>query len=561
MDNLQIIKNRYIIVKSIGEGGMADVYLGVDAHTNKQVAIKILRGDLNSDPVNLERFKREGAAITTLSHPNIVEVYDVGEDNGKNFIVMEYVKGKTLKQLIKQRGALNQNEVVDIMKQLTSATAHAHMRGVIHRDIKSQNVLIKDDGTVKLSDFGIAITSNEAQLTQTNTVMGSVHYLAPELAKGHRATIQSDIYSLGIVMFEMLTGDVPYHGDSPVQVALRHLHDPLPSIKEQNSEINQAVENVVIRATAKDPTLRYTSADQMLLDLETCLNYDRLREAKLSFENKNEMKTNTKTKKKKKSKGSIFGGIIGVLLATLLCVGGFLLIKVLNEGINTPTKTVQMPDIYNYTVEDATIILNQLGLKVTSIQYSATDDIEKDHVFDATPSTGSSVLVNSSVTLYVSEGKYYSIEDYTGKNYATVKALLEESGFDVKVQYTQSNTATEGTILKQSLTANTKLHPTNDKKSITFTVARSVKFYIPYDIIGMDYQLAKTTLEEYGATVKVVELDAYENYNVETGTYATTPNVVVSVSPDVNTEYTQTSKSYITISYYPSVQTEEPVIE
>ena len=264
------IGNRYIVRKSIGEGGMADVYLAYDAILKREVAIKVLRGELNEDPINLQRFQREASAITNLSHPNIVEVYDVGETNKKNYIVMEYVPGKTLKQLIKQRGAINTTEAINIMKQLVSATAHAHHNDIIHRDIKSQNVLIKDDGTVKLSDFGIASTGDSnQQLTQTDTVMGSVHYLAPELARGKPATVQSDIYSLGIVFFEMLTGDVPFHADTAVQIALKHMHDDIPSVRAFNPNIPQSVENIILRATAKEPEQRYGSADSFLYILSS----------------------------------------------------------------------------------------------------------------------------------------------------------------------------------------------------------------------------------------------------------------------------------------------------
>ncbi len=213
------IANRYEVIREIGKGGMANVYLAFDTILNRQVAIKILKSDMANDPVSLERFKREANTSTKLFHPNAVEVYDVGEQGNMHYIVMEYVKGHTLKQLIQRRGALPPKEAVWIMKQLTGALLQAHKNGIIHRDIKSQNVLIKDDGTVKLADFGIAVLNDAMQLTSKGSILGSVHYLAPELAKGGQATMQSDIYSLGIVFYELLTGDVPFKADSPVQVS------------------------------------------------------------------------------------------------------------------------------------------------------------------------------------------------------------------------------------------------------------------------------------------------------------------------------------------------------
>ena len=276
-----LIANRYEVFQHIGQGGMADVFLAVDTILNRQVAVKILRSELCTDAVSVLRFEREAQAATALSHPNIVEIYDVGEYKGHHYIVMEYVSGKPLKKMIQQRGALLTEEAIDIMIQLTGATAEAHRRGIIHRDIKPQNVIVKSDGSIKMLDFGIALAKGSMQLTQANNVMGSVHYLAPELAKGQSASPQSDIYALGICLFEMLTGDVPFKADQAVQVALMHMHNDMPEVRSINPQIPQSVENIVIRATAKDPDKRYTSCNEMLEDLRTCLRPERRNEAKL----------------------------------------------------------------------------------------------------------------------------------------------------------------------------------------------------------------------------------------------------------------------------------------
>ena len=235
----EYIGNRYEIIKLIGRGGMADVYLAYDPILKREVAIKVMKSDMADDDTALERFKREAGAVTKLSHPNIVDVYDVGDDGDKHYIVMEYVKGHTLKQLIKKRGPIPYKEAVWMMKQLAGALMEAHRNKVIHRDVKSQNVLIKDDGTIKLSDFGIALANGAMQLTHKDSVLGSVHYLAPELSKGKPATMQSDIYSLGIVFYELLTGDVPYKADTPVQVALKHIkgHIPLRKRKQRRRRL------------------------------------------------------------------------------------------------------------------------------------------------------------------------------------------------------------------------------------------------------------------------------------------------------------------------------------
>lgn len=284
----KMIAKRYMVVKHIGQGGMADVYVAVDTLLNREVAVKVLRGELSNDPVALLRFQREANASTALSHPNIVDIYDVGEENGYHYIVMEYVRGKDLKQLIAQRGALCKEEAVAIMKQLVSAVAEAHRCNIIHRDIKPQNVLIKDDGTLKVVDFGIALAQDALQLTQSDSVMGSVHYLAPEVARGEAATRQSDIYSLGIVFYELLSGEVPFHGEQAVQIAMKHMHEEIPSIRKLNPQLPQAVENVILRATAKNKNFRYPSCEVMLQDLTTCLSPQRADEPRVVFKTPSE---------------------------------------------------------------------------------------------------------------------------------------------------------------------------------------------------------------------------------------------------------------------------------
>ena len=274
----QKINDRYQIIRTIGEGGMANVYLAHDLILDRDVAVKILRGDLSDDEKFVRRFQREAIAASSLSHPNIVEMYDVGEDDGKYYIVMEYVEGKTLKNLIKKRGGLTLPEVIDIMTQLTSAISCAHDSNIIHRDIKPQNVLIKEDGLVKITDFGIAMALNSNELTQTNSVMGSVHYLPPEQANGKGATVKSDIYSLGIVMFELLTGQLPFKGDNAVEIAIKQMKNQIPSVCNINSLIPQSVENVILKACAKNPKNRYKNVVEMYNDIQTCLDEERKNE-------------------------------------------------------------------------------------------------------------------------------------------------------------------------------------------------------------------------------------------------------------------------------------------
>ena len=260
----QKVNDRYEVKETIGEGGMANVYLAHDEILDRSVAIKVLRGDLSNDEKFVRRFQREALSASSLSHPNIVEIYDVGEDNGDYFIVMEYVPGKNLKQLLKKRGNLTVTEVVDIMLQITSAMGVAHDGLIIHRDLKPQNILIMDDGGIKITDFGIAMALNATQLTQTNSAMGSVHYFPPEQASGKGSSLKSDVYSLGIMMYELLTGSLPFKGENAVEIALKHLKEPIPLIKDTMSNIPQSIENVIVKATAKNPKNRYNNANEMM---------------------------------------------------------------------------------------------------------------------------------------------------------------------------------------------------------------------------------------------------------------------------------------------------------
>ena len=295
----QKINDRYEIIRAIGEGGMANVYLGYDTILDRNVAIKILRGDLSNDEKFVRRFQREALSASSLAHPNIVEMYDVGEDNGLYYIVMEYIDGKTIKQLLKKRGSLTISEAIDIMLQLTDGMTHAHDSYIIHRDLKPQNVMIKDDGQIKITDFGIAMALNSTQLTQTNSVMGSVHYLPPEQASGKGCTTKSDIYSMGIIFYELLSGSLPFRGDNAVEIALKHMRDPLPSLRDDNSAIPQSIENIIRRATAKNPKNRYDDVKSMHVDLLTALDDERMNEAPYQYKYP-EHETEKKVKSKEK---------------------------------------------------------------------------------------------------------------------------------------------------------------------------------------------------------------------------------------------------------------------
>ncbi len=460
------INDRYQIIKTIGEGGMANVYLANDLILNRQVAVKILRGDLSDDEKFVRRFQREALSASKLTHPNIVEMYDVGEDNGNYYIVMEYVNGKTLKNLIKRRGALTLPEVVDIMTQLTSAVSCAHDSFIIHRDIKPQNVLILEDGTVKITDFGIAMALNSNELTQTNSVMGSVHYLPPEQATGTGSTIKSDIYSLGILMYELLTGKIPFKGENAVEIAIKQMKDPIPSVCASKPDIPQSIENIVLKACAKNPKNRYETVKFMSEEIKKALTDEGLKEKKLIykyFEHEAEEEKVTKPVKKKKGfKNKLLWvtGIVFALLVTLICI------IIIVYPMLTEVPDVVVPDVSSLGVTEAETILKENGLTVASeVDEKKSDEIEPGKVIGTSPQVGRTIKEGTEVTIIVAvDSGNVLVENYVGSDYKTIEANLTNAGLNVlieskKITKDDQDNYKENTIVDQSAKEGETLEP------------------------------------------------------------------------------------------------------
>ena len=468
----QKINDRYQIIKTIGEGGMANVYLAYDTILDRNVAVKVLRGDLATDEKFVRRFQREALSASSLSHPNIVEVYDVGEDNGSYYIVMEYIEGKHLKQLLKKRGNLTLTEVVDVMLQVTDGMSAAHDSYIIHRDIKPQNIMILENGLIKITDFGIAMALNSTQLTQTNSVMGSVHYLPPEQASGKGATIQSDVYSMGILMYELLTGTLPFRGDNAVEIALKHIKEPFPTVRDKVNNLPQSIENIIMRATAKNVKNRYADAKEMHDDLKTALSDSRASEPKFMFKypedesdsgkrkkenieaeliKENETKTKKETEKKKtknkeavkkeetgeidikakqiterdlKKKENKLLLILAVIFTAIVVIVTTLVLLVPKF---TKVKSYEVPDVSNLTVLEAEAKLQEMGFEIDEEQKEiSSSDIESGRVVKTSPQAGSKRKEGAIITLYVSSGENgYVVEDLVGQNATEVKAVLE----------------------------------------------------------------------------------------------------------------------------------------
>ncbi len=531
------INNRYQIIKTIGEGGMANVYLANDTILNRQVAVKILRGDLADDEKFVRRFQREALSASKLAHPNIVEVYDVGEENGYYYIVMEYINGKTLKNLIKRRGSLTLPEVIDIMTQLTNAVICAHDSYIIHRDIKPQNIMILEDGTVKITDFGIATSLNSIELTQTNSIMGSVHYLPPEQATGSAPTIKSDIYSLGILMFELLTGKVPFKGDTAVEIAIKQMKEPIPSVIELKPDIPQSVENIIITACAKNLKNRYENAKTMLDDLKNALSEDGLKQLKVTHkynEHENEEKKPVIEKKEpvkevvkkevkevnevkkplKKSKIKdkilwITGSILAVFIAIICLV-------IIIYPQFTEVASVIVPDVSNLTVLEAEAILKEHGLSVKAeIEEKADDEVETGKVIKTSPQTGRTVKEGAEITLVVAiESGKVQIEDYSNTNYLTVEAKLNNLDLNVilepkKIAKEEQSKYKEFNVVEQSAQPGEKLEKGD---TIVIYYAVFVTEYPDFTVgHNLDSVLQFCDENNLILEIKYQETDAYED--------------------------------------------------
>ena len=466
------IGHRYRIIRSLGEGGMANVYLAHDMVLDRDVSVKLLRLDLRDDPSTKRRFHREAMAATQLNDPHIVGIYDVGEDHGLQYMVMQYVKGTDLKAYIKNHYPIPLPQVIDIMEQVLSAVATAHAHGIIHRDLKPQNILIDENKNVKITDFGIAVAVSQDSLTQTNTLMGSVHYLSPEQARGSIATKQSDIYSLGIILFELLTGKVPFEGETAVSIALKHFREEIPSVREQNKEIPQALENVIIKATAKEPAERYSSVNEMAADLKTVLDPQRANEPRLKIQQDDNGETKVldikhlkaddyqpkkstdsptvdpSTKPQKWKKYGIVSGTLGMIVLIAVCSWWFLIRQVI------------IPDVEGMTVLKAEQRLHQQNLRIGKITRVNSQAVDKNRIVSTNPDVSHKTRVSTPINLTVSTGvKQLQMADYVGEDYSSVAANLRRKGFQVHQEPVYSDDIDKGQIIRQNHKKGTIVKP------------------------------------------------------------------------------------------------------
>ena len=573
----KIFAGRYRIVKQIGRGGMADVYLAKDLILDgEEVAVKVLRTNYQTDPIAVARFQREARAMADLDHPHIVRITDIGEEDGQQYLAMEYVAGLDLKRYIKEHYPLSNEEAVRIMGQILLAMRLAHTRGIVHRDLKPQNILLTPDGTAKVTDFGIAVAFAETSLTQTNSMLGSVHYLSPEQARGSKATVQSDIYAMGIIFYEMLTGHIPYDGDSAVTIALQHFQKPLPSVIDENPSVPQALENVVIKATAKKLTDRYQSVAEMYVDLSSSLSYNRRNEPKLVFNDTTKADTKTLPKVSQSTLTSIpkvqtqspkpqtakpsqqasednyaskpvkkrkFRVRYMILLASIVLVAASL-VWILSR---TPA-TIAIPDVAGQTVAEAKKTLKKANFEIGEEKSEASEKVEEGRIIRTDPEAGKTRKEGSKINLVVSSGKQsFQLSNYIGRKSTDVIAELKQKKVPenlIKIEEEESSESEAGTVLRQSPAAGTT-YDLSKASTITLTVAKKVTSVAMPSYIGSSLEFTKNNLVQI-VGIKEANIEVVE---VSTAPDGTAEGTVVEQSPKAG-EKVDLTKTRVKISIY-----------
>ena len=542
----KIICNRYKILDHLGTGGMATVWLGYDTILDRQVAIKTFKIDANDEDA-VKRFNREAKAVTSLSHPNIVSIYDVENEGEFYYLILEYVEGMTLKDYMVKNPRIPIETIVHIAKQIASGLSHAHQNGIIHRDIKPQNILMNDNLTCKITDFGIARAYGDTTLTQTNQMLGTVYYLSPEQARGNVATAQSDIYSLGILIFEMITGQIPFKGESAVAIALKHLQEELPDIDKYRENVPQSVKNIVLKATMKNPNERYISSKELFEDLSTVLNPERLYENKYTgfkipaqpvnnynetqyidnssnnnqyayddynneddyyeyeqdnrnnnvrYQQNNKPKNNYNnvSKRDEKEETSKAKHIFLAIVAIVTIVVGTFFIYNYVIGSNS----VSAPDVRNKTLEEAKVTIVKAGLEVGDITEVASDDVKEKTVIDSDPKAGKKVKKGSKVDLRVSSGKKtVDMPNFVGMDEETVKKNASKLGFkNITVEKVESNSYDTGKVVSQNIRADMEIVP--KEKELIIQVSTGKKKVTMPNLVGEDSTTVESTIASYG---------------------------------------------------------------
>ena len=521
-----LLDNRYELIERIGDGGMAEVYRAHDKMLDRFVAVKILHPQFTSDESFVTRFRREAQGAAKLSHPNIVSIYDVGSCDGKYYIVMEYIKGETLKDKINREAPLPIDVTLKIVQEIAEALENAHANHLVHCDIKPHNILINEAGHVKVADFGIARATSSSTITYTGTIVGSVHYFSPEHARGGYTDSKSDLYSLGVVMYEMVTGKVPFDADTPVSIALKHMQEePVPPIKV-NKEIPFAVNQIILKAMKKDPNERYQNASEMIKDLNIALkrpeggfveerNFEdsftrRIPTVNVSDNRNGNIKSDNEEEKPKGKIATFFYNHPKTKVASIIAL--FVLIFVATLVItltvinSSSPKDVQIPNVVNLTQEEAKQRIEQLKLKFAyKEEYSA--DVEAGHVISQDPQyiNNYSVKEGSTVTVVISKGmEQTKVPKVIGMEYSKAESALNEAGLEVEKVEETSQKVEAGYVISQEIDANTEVQK-GTKIKIHVSTGTGIKKVTVTSVIGKSSEEAKKILTDLKLEVNVVE--------------------------------------------------------
>ncbi|SHJ95216.1 Stk1 family PASTA domain-containing Ser/Thr kinase [Paramaledivibacter caminithermalis] len=546
----KILGKRYEIIEKIGGGGMALVYKAKCHLLNRFVAVKILRPEFISDEDFINKFEKESQAAASLSHPNIVNIYDVGTDNDIHYIVMEYVNGKTLKKYIKEKGFLKNDEFINISKQIALALQHAHNNHIVHRDIKPHNILITEDGRVKVTDFGIARAITSSTITNTGNVIGSVHYFSPEQARGGFVDEKSDIYSLGVTMYEMITGRVPFSGSTPITVALKHLKEEVLPPSMINVDISNGVENIILKCLKKDKNKRYDNANEVYNDLDKSQKDP---DHSIDFIDDDESPTRImpaindiediedyEKEEKKTSKLTITIGILSALIVSIIFVSAIFLNFFKDKFI---IKEVQIPDLTNQSQEIAKNKLNDLGLKVMVEKQLYDDKIPKGFIISQNPAAGKSVKEGYTVRVVVSKGeRTVYVPEIIHKEIDEARVELDNNDLILgNIEY-EYNDLPIGIIIQQEPKAGTEIKE-GASVNIIVSQGREIKTFLMPNMVGKNIKDAKETAKDLGIILKNINYEFSDEYekdlvisqNISPGTEIkenSVFNVVVSKGPE-----------------------------
>ena len=575
MRNGQLIGERYRIIEPLGEGGMANVYRAHDIILDRDVSLKLMRFDMRDDEKTRRRFSNEIAATSSILHPNIIEVYDYGEEGGSQYLVTEFVEGMDLKRYIAQNWPIPVSRIIDIMREILAGIAVAHQAGIIHRDLKPQNILISTDGEAKVSDFGIARAQSSFGMTQTNTAIGSVHYMAPEQVRGDSASNRSDIYSLGIMLFEMITGHVPFDGETAVAIAVKHTQSQMPSVRDVDPRVPQALENVIFKATAKNPMSRYASAEAMSEDLATALSANRINEPRWHDSNvtpedntatkvipladiqamadqrpsktsESDLSTtaqqkpvNPQTKsvgitanpKKGKKKRRY---LIVALVAILALLVGFFVYGAMQPDM------VHVSDVTGMSQANAKKTIREDGLKVGEVTETRSDTIEQGKVVKTDPKRNKSVPTDTVINLVVSKGSAkVRFGDYVNEKYSSVREQLRDKGYKVSQKKVADDTVPKGYIIEQNINAENRVVP--DKTKVKFSVSKGPKKHTVPDFTGKSQNTVLVWAQNNGV---MINFDSVNSNSIPSGR-------VVSQSVTPGAKVAKNERMLVTLSQGP----------